>query len=1040
MKQAVLFLMLALGISQMALAQSKLSVTGVVTGQADGRPIPGVTVIEKGDGPAVRQNGTTSNADGVYQLTVSPGSTLVFSFVGMLPKEVPVGNGGTLNVTLAEDQQNLTEVVVTGYRTERKADLTGAVAVVNVSDVKTLPAPNVMQNLQGRVAGVFITTDGNPGAGANVQIRGVGTLGNNSPLYVIDGVPTTEGLQTLNQNDIESIQVLKDASAASIYGSRAGNGVIIVTTKRAKKGVSRIDFTAYTTAQRYNSKLDVLNTEQRGRVFWQAATNDGVTPVSPIYSFQTVPGPDGKPVLQSVNVPEFIDPQKTMRPSDTRWFDEIARTGIIQSYDLSLANGGERGNMLFSLNYFNHDGIIRGTNFNRITARMNSDYSFLNGRLKVGENVMFTKTRNTEIPVGDIMYLALVQQPIVPVYTETGGWGGPAPSMTDRHNPVRLIEDNAQNKTYGGRLFGNAFIEVEPLKGLRLRSNIGVDYTLTSLRSMYKAYTSGFLSDNTNRVTNFSNFYGNWVWQNTLNYDLTLGKSRVEALAGTEQIQFTGSGFSAMRENFALQNPDYMYLDAGSGNKDNGGSGQAYALMSFFGKVNYAFNDRYLAAVTLRRDGSSRFGQDNRYGTFPAVSLGWRISEEAFVKDRLPIISDLKLRAGWGQTGNQNIANNAIYALYIPQYGTDATWDNDNGTAYAIGGQASGTLPSGFRRIQLGNSNLRWETLTQTNVGLDFSLFNYKLTGSIDYFVKNTKDILVQPPYLAVVGDGGGRWVNGAALQNRGVEVQLGYQNKIGSEFSYNISANVSTYRNRVVALPEEVVNAYGGNGTTDNILGRSINSTYGYVTDGIFQSQAEVDAVGDQVGKGVGRIRYKDLNGDNKIDANDRTWIAVRDPKFIYGFNTSLSYRGFDLALFFQGVQGVDVYNDNKILTDFTSLWAGTNWGARTLQAWSPTNTGSSIPAVTLTDKNNEGRTSTYFIENGSYLKLRNIQFGYNVPTALTQRLKMQRARVYVQGQNILTIRPGTRANAYTGVDPETPNSTYPIPAMYTAGVNVSF
>ena len=1030
-----MILLLVLLTGPLALAQTKVAVSGLVTAKTDSKGIPGVTVIEKGT-----QNGTTTNADGSYKLTVSSGATLAFSFVGMLTKEVPVGNASALNVVLEDDLQNLNEVVVTGYKEERKADLTGAVAVVKLSDVQTLPSPNVMQNLQGRVAGVYITTDGSPGAPANVQIRGQSTLsGGSGPLYVIDGVPTTEGLQTLNQNDIESIQVLKDASAASIYGSRAGNGVIIVTTKRAKQGVSRVDFTVYGTAQQYTSKLKVLNTEQRARVFWQAAVNDGVTPTSPLYQFQSHVDANGQPVLDKIIYPDFIDPQQTMRPADTRWFDEIAQTGVIQSYNLNLSNGGERGNMLFSLNYFNHDGIVKGTNLNRLIARMNSDYSFLKGKLKIGENFMFTKSRQTEIPTGDVLYLALIQQPIVPVYTSNGGWGGPAPSMSDRQNPVRLIEDNKQNHTFLGRLFGNAFIDLEIIPKLHLRSNIGVDYTMTSLRSMYKAYTSGFLSDPTNRVTNTDNFFGNWVWQNTLNYNLATGKSRFDVVLGTEQIKFNSQIFSASRQNFALQTPDYMYLDAGSGNKDNGGTGSAYALMSYFGKVNYAYNDKYLASVTVRRDGSSRFGQNNQYGVFPALSLGWRISDEAFLKNQLPSLSELKLRVGWGQTGNQNIANNAIYSLYAANYGIDPTWTEDTGTAYDITGANTGSLPSGFQRTQLGNSNLKWETLTQTNYGIDFGFFNYKLTGSVDYFIKNTSDILVQPPYLGVVGEGGGRWVNGASMQNKGIEIQLGYQNRIGG-LTYNLSGNLFTYRNKVISLPGEVVNAYGGNGTDVNILGRSVNSIYGYVTDGIFQNQPEIDAAGQQIGKGIGRLRYKDLNGDGKIDAVDRTWIGLSDPKFNYGFNASLSYKGFDVAFFFQGVQGNDVYNNNKGQTDFASLFSGTNLGARTLDAWSPTNTSSTIPALTLTDKNNEARGSTYFVENGSYLKLRNIQVGYNLPLALVQKVKMQRARVYVQGQNLLMIRPASHSNTYTGVDPETPNSNYPIPAMYTAGVNFSF
>lgn len=1017
------------------MAQDKIPVSGKITSKTDAQPIPGVTVLEKGT-----TNGTTTNEKGEYTLRVSPGATFLFSFIGMVSQEAALGNSSVLDMILEEDLKKLDEVVVTGYKAERKADLTGAVSVVKLSDIKDIPTADPIKNLQGRVAGMQVTTSGSPGATASVRIRGQGTLNNNDPLYVIDGIPTKEGLQSINQNDIESIQVLKDASAASIYGSRAGNGVIIVTTKRAKAGFSRIDFSSFWSFQRYQSKLKVLNTDQRARVYWQAAVNDGVTPSSPLYQFNSHLDAQGKPVLDGVSYPEFIDAAQTMRPANTRWFDEISQTGLMQSYNLNFSNGGEKGTMLFSLNYLDHDGIIKETNLNRLTLRLNSDYNFLQGKLKVGENLTFAKTRQTLLPEGEIMNMALIQQSIVPVRTLTGGWGGPVASMSDRQNPVRLIADNQQNKSYAGRIFGNVYADLEILPKLQLRTSIGVDYTLGSQRVLYKAYTSGFLSDPMNRATNTENFYGNWIWQNTLTYSLERNKHRLDFLAGTERIRYNNQSFWASRQGFALQTPEYMYLDAGSANKDNGGSAFGYGLMSFFGKVNYALADRYLASVTVRRDGSSRFGSDQRYGTFPAFSLGWRLSEENFLKDHVTAISDLKLRFGWGVTGNQDFANNAIYRLYESNYGIDPTWDFDIGTAYDITGANTGSLPSGYRLIQQGNDKLKWESTTQTNYGIDFSLFEYKLTGSVDYFVKKTKDILVSPPYLGVVGEGGNQWVNGASMENSGIELQLGYQGKIANKVNFNLSGNISSYQNKVTYLPREVVNSYGGNGRDVTILGRSINSIYGYVADGIFQTQEQVDSYATQIGKGVGRIRYKDLNGDGVVDDRDRTWIGNSNPKFMYGLNADFSFKGIDVVLFFQGLQRADVYNDNKLLTDFASLASGVNWGERTLDAWSPTNPTSTIPALTLTDKNNEQRRSSYFVEQGSYLKLRNVQVGYTIPATLLKRYRMQQARLYVQAQNVLTLRKKTGNSAYTGVDPETPNATYPIPAVYTLGLNLSF
>lgn len=1015
----------AILLASISFAQQR-KVTGIVTEKSTGTPLPGVSV-------QATQATVITDSTGHFSIQASANETITFSYIGMKSLTLAVPATGNMDVQMDPNASDLNEVVVTGYQAQKKADLTGAVSVVDVKAIQDIPLGNPVKALQGRVPGVFITSDGSPSGGATVRIRGVGTLGNNDPLYVIDGVPTKRGLQELNPEDIASIQVLKDASSATIYGSRAANGVIIVTTKKAGKGFTRVDFDASLSTQYYSTKQKTLDADGRGRAYWQAAVNDRANPNNnQIYQYDWN-GDYDNPVLNKINYPEFIDAAKTMRPANTYWYDEIARTSVIQQYNIAVSTGSERGSALFSLGYYDNNGVVKESNNKKITARLNSDYGFFKNKLKIGENLNLTYIRNSLIPVGDIMFTSLVQQPVVPIHTVDGGWGGPAPGMTDRQNPVRLIEDNKQNFNHFYRIFGNVYAELDILPDLHFRTSLGIDYNGNYQRTLRKSYTSGFLSDPSNQTATSQGYDGNWLWQNTLTYKLTLGQHRFDFLAGNEQIKYMSQGFSASRQGYALENIDYAYLDAGSSNKDNGGSGSGYGLLSFFGKVNYVYADRYLASVTLRRDGSSRFGKEYRNGTFPAFSLGWRVSEEAFMKDQ-QLISDLKFRYGWGKSGNQEIANNATYALYASIYGVDPTWGFDNGSAYDIDGNGSGQLPSGFTRIQQGNDSLRWESTQESNIGMDFGLFQNKLTGSVDYFVKKTSDILISPGYLAVVGEGGNYFFNGASMQNKGWEVLLSYNGQISKDVGFTVTGNFSTYQNKVTYLPQQVLASYAGNGTDKTILGRSINSTFGYIADGLFTTQKELDESAAQTGKGLGRIRYRDINGDNVINDKDRDFIADGNPDFIYGVNFEFTYKNFDLSFFLQGVQGIDVNNGFKTYTDFSSLWVGTNWGDRTLNAWTPSNSTSTIPALTLVDRNNEGRQSTYFFENGSYLKLRNIQLGYNLRHAL-RRTSIQNARVFLQGSNLATIK----SKKFTAADPEVPGNTFPIPSIITAGFNIS-
>lgn len=1005
-----------------------VKITGNITSAKDGLPIVGVTIVEKGT-----TNGTISDEEGFFSMNAERSGILQVSFIGFVKQEIPINRKNYFDIALQEDSEILSEVIVTGYMTQRKADLTGAVAIVDLKDVRDMPGGNIMKDLQGRVPGLFITSDGSPRNAVTVRIRGLSTFGDNDPLYIIDGVPTKAAMHELNDNDIESIQVLKDASSASIYGSRASNGVILITTRKGTKtGKPRVEYNGLLTMQKFVTKREMLNTQQWGEAFWRASINDGLSPAHQQYTFDWHTDTSGRNILDRVNLPEFIDDKKTMRPGDTDWFDEITRTGFAQQHNITVSTGNDRSNSLFSLGYLGNNGIIRTTKLDKYSLRFNSEYQLIDKVLKIGENFAISYLAERTDP--GVMGLALIQHPLVPVHTIDGvGWGGPATGMGDRHNPVRLLEDTKQNKEHFMRSFGNVYVDLQPIKNLLLRTNFGIDYGNWYMRGMDKKYVSGYLESSKNSTKQEQKHNINWTWSNTANYNFSIKKNNFDVLAGVEYLRSYSENVWGSREMFTLEDTDYMYLDAGTANKNNGGNGSENTMMSYFGKINYSYGSKYLASATIRRDGSSKFGLNNRFGTFPAFSLGWRLSEEEFFANNVKFFSDLKLRYGWGKTGNQDIlSNDATYNVYIAGY---------DKSSYDLSGSKSGNLPSGYYRTKRGNPNLRWEETKQSNYGIDFAFLNNKITGSFDYFNKNTTGILIFPPNVATGGEGYDYWVNGASMNNKGFEAVLSYMGETGNKLKYSITGNISSYKNKVTYLPDAVKNAYGGNGFDQTILGRSKDMSFGYIADGIFKTQEEVDAHAKQQGKAVGRIKYKDINGDGEItDRYDRTWIGNPHPDFIYGLNTSLAHKNFDINIFFQGVVGVDVYNDNKKMTDFWFFESGNNKGIRVLDAWSPDNPDSTIPALSLTDKNNEGRTSTYFVESGAYLKLRSVSLGYSLPKPFINKYKMESVRLFVQGLNLLTIAKSWGDNKFTGVDPENVGNGYPNPLSLTFGLNVSF
>ena len=1020
-------------------AQSTLNVSGTVVSKSDNLPIIGASVVETDKAT----NGVATDIDGNFHLSVPDGASVTISYIGY--KSVTLKAAAQMQVALEENNELLDEIVVTGYTTQRKADLTGSVAVVNTEDLKTTSDPDPMRALQGKVPGMTITATGSPSGVGTVRIRGIGSFNSSQdPLYIVDGVPTTRALNSLNANDIESMQVLKDAASASIYGSRASNGVIIITTKRGKKGDKiKVDFNANLTASFYSSqsKMKLLNSSGYATAMAQAALNDGIDPVAYASNYGLdLNAVGGTPITvwnpatsQYVNYTVggrydgYINANRTMRYADTDWLDAISRTGFSQSYDLSVSHANDKHSAMFSLGYKKSNGIIKYTDFQNISARMNSSYNIADW-ISVGEN--FTVTYSSQVDVAP-MENALKMAPIVPVYEEDGvTFSGPVGSMSDRQNPLREAYHNRDNSLNYWRMFGNAYVDIKPFKGFTFRSNFGIDYYSSFINAMTHTFHSDRVSNNIAKTNLSHNNEVNWTWSNTINYNFKIADLHTfNVLLGAELNKQTVIDFSAYSEEYALETPDYMWPNAATGAMSNTGAKVGYRLASFFGKIDYNWRDLVLASFTLRRDGSSRFGKDNRWGTFPAATVGFRISQ-LLEKQWL---TDWKVRFSWGRTGNQAIDNNAQFGLYVVDYGLDRV----TSTAYDLYLQGSGLFPSGYRATQLANPDLKWESAEQFNVGTDFTLFQGQLYGSIDGYVKDVDDMLINPAYLGALGEGGASWLNGPSLRNWGMEFQVGYRKNFSCGLGLDVSANADFFRNRVTYLPSTTTGSYAHT-TTENLVQsrQPYGSIVGYVAEGIFQSQAEVDASG-QANARVGGLKYADLDHNGSITDADQTWIYNPVPKFSYGLNIALTYKNFDLSMFWQGVCDKDVYNNQKFQTDF---WAvndpGSNKGERVLDAWTTANTGSTIPALSTQNTADEGRASSYFVENGSYLKLRNLQFGYSLPQSLLSKLKMTNARVYVSGQNLLTIK----SKSLTCTDPENPDWNYPLATSVSFGVQIGF
>jgi len=1036
MKKAKRLLMLLVAMLSSALLYAQTDITGTVVDET-GEGVIGATVKEKGT-----SNGTVTDFDGNFKLKVAAGKTLVISYVGYENIEVAAANG--MKVTMKENASELAEVVVTGYQVQRKADLTGSVGVVETKDFKASNT-DPMASLQGKVPGMTITSNGSPSGEADVHIRGIGSMGGSStaPLYIVDGIPFSGSLNSLNASDIESMQVLKDAASASIYGSRAANGVIVITTKKGKKGDKiNVDFNASVSMAWMSQKMELLNSQQYATALVQAALNDGKNPAEYAKNYGlglNVEG--GTPIsvynpatdaMESYSVGGYYDgymnAKKTMPYSDTDWVDEIGRTGVTQNYDLSLSKANDRGSSLFSFGYKKALGVLKYTDFENFSARFNSSYK-INSIISVGENAQFSYSDNVDCaPLENALKIA----PTLPVYEIDGEtFSGPVGGMSDRQNPLRELYHNKDNRLNKWRIFANAYVDVTPIKGMLFRSNFGIDYTNSYIRSLQHTWDSDVVKNNTNASTLSQTHSTKWTWSNTLQYNFDIAADHnLNVLLGIEAHQDDYVDFSGRRTDYPLETYDYMWPNAGTGIQTVTGAGNTYKLMSYFGKIDYNWNDQLLASFTLRHDGSSRFGKNNQYGTFPSGSLGYRLSKHI----NADWMRDWKVRASYGVTGNQGMnSNTAHFGLYVADYGST----RENSTAYDLNLQGSGTLPSGYYKLQSANEDLKWESSSQLNFGTDFSLFNGDLYGSYDVFFKKTKDMLVQPAFLGAIGFGGQTWINGPTLKNWGMEFNLGYRHKTSYGLSYDISGNLDFYRSKVTYLPEKSKNSYEHNDYHNLAQDeKAYGSLIGYVVEGLYQSREEVLA-GGQAGARVGGLKYADLNGDGMINEKDRTWIFNPVPNFSYGINVNLAYKGFDFTMFWQGVAGVDVINNQKYQTDFWSITdAGSNKGSRLIDAWTPINNTSTIPALTTSNGADEGRLSSYYVESGSYAKLRTLQLGYSLSAKAAKKILLSSARFYISGDNLWTIK----SSSLTCSDPENTAWNYPHTASFTFGLQVGF
>ncbi len=1013
------------------------TVTGKVTAEGEGA-LPGVNVTIQGT-----VIGAITGLDGAYQINVpGPGAVLEFSFIGYVNKLVPVGTQSVIDVVLESDVTALSEVVVTGYSQQRQRDLTGSVGVVEPAKLTAVPTGNVSNSLQGRTAGVTVLGDGRPGETSKVRIRGFSSFSNNDPLYVVDGVPTQD-ISSLNPNDIASISVLKDAGAASIYGSRASNGVIIVSTKKGSSG-TKVNYSMYMGSSDPGKGPDnLLDAQGYADLQWLVYKNDGTVETHPFYG----PSSNASPTLP-------------FWAGNTDWYDAITEPAITQNHDLSLSGGTDNAKFFAAIGALKQDGIVIYTDANKYTARFNSEFTFLKDRVKVGENL--TMAYRTGHGVGNleegspIQMAAYRTQPIIPIIMtvavpgglagdfKVGDWGGTgiAPRLGQSENVVATRTRSKDNNNWSMRLIGSAFIDVKIMQGLNFKSTLGGTFN----NGYWMSYSFKTYERSENNATNsFSEgaWYGqDWVSTNTLTLDKTFGQHKILAVGGYEAVKYgIGRDMSGNRAGYFTDDILYRTLDNGANLiSANSSLYTPTTLVSQFMRADYAFMDKYLLSATVRRDGSSRFGPDTRYGVFPSFSAGWRISDESFFQG-ITFIDDMKIRGSYGTMGNQLAVSpqNQFFS-----YGGDPA-----NSFYDVNGTGNSSV-QGFRPTRIGNPNAKWETNVTTNVGFEAGLLNNKVGVKFDWYQKKTKDLLYNPQLPGVAGDASAPFINIASMTNSGLDMEFTFKDTWG-DFGFDGSLVLTTVKNNIDKIADGVdffdTGNTGGriNGVPSrNMVDHPMSAFFGYEIMGLFQSAAEVASAPTQDGAEPGFFRYADTDGNGTITPEDRVFIGDPNPKFTYGINLGFTYKAFDLTAFLYGSQGNDIFNWNTWWIDFWPSFQGQKSVDLLNNSWTPTNTGATVPKASNTSNfSTNNQINSYYIEDGSYVKLKNLQLGYTIPESVTSKVNIKNLRVYVQGVNLLTL------TKYSGLDPEISGSdlnfgvdagNYPLVKQYIFGINVNF
>ncbi len=1042
MKKVVLFTILA---CWSLLTYAQINIKGRVTSAEDGTPIPGVSIIVEGT-----TNGTITSANGDYSLQANEGDALIFSFIGMQTQKVKVGPESTIDIVMQSDVSDLEEVVVIGYGVQKKSVITAAISSVSAEDLEK-ETPNRIENvLKGKVSGVQITqSSGQPGSSSEVKIRGIGTVNDSDPLYIVDGMAVDGGIDNINPSDIASVEVLKDAASAAIYGTRGANGVILVTTKNGKKGKATINYDFSYGVQNPWKKKAVLNAKEYMVIMNEIELNDG-------------------------NDITYTQDEIDQAGEGTDWQDETFNYNApVQNHQISISGATDKNNYYVSFGYYNQEGIVGGdydrSNFERYSIRLNNTYNvfeenrkFLKS-FKVGVNSSYSRilsqsiTANSEY--GSVLGGALGMDPTLSVYSDDpdsvledhpyavtdddGRVYALAPDgFQEIVNPVAMLDQPYNSYFNSDKLIGTFWGELELLKDLKFKSSYGVDLAFWGSDGYsYEYYLSSQSYSETSSVWSSMNRGFRWQVENTLSYSKVLNeKHNFSALLGQSSSEYkyrylSGTDYELADADESKANIDYATADEDDSLVSGGTGGyDSKTLASYFARLDYNFDEKYMFQVTVRRDGSSSFGSNNKWGTFPSFSVGWNVSNENFMDAAPDWISYLKLRASWGKNGNENIEEFA-YASYL-----------EGGLNYYFGSGDYSTMQYGYNSGRIANADVRWEESVQTDVGVDLRMFNHALSIGVDYFYKKTEGMLATLPIPSYVGKSA-PYGNAGDMENKGFEFEISYKDNIG-QFNYSVGAQASYITNKLIDLGNESgETVYLSNSATG--LGSYVKGSngevwpyfYGYKTDGILQTNAEASAYNDAYGESAvaGDVKFVDYNGDGVIDDNDRTKIGKGMPDWTYGFNFSADYKNFDLSMFFQGTIGNDMFDFSQ--RSDIPLMNRPEW---ILNRWTGEGTSNSIPRVTSDDTNSNWRSSELYVKDGSYIRLKNIQLGYTIPSSLISKDIIQRFRIYVAADNLLTFTdydgfdPEIASDGYTSIGVD--KGIYPQSRTITFGANITF